>query len=219
MLERGPSVAVFSKIQSGLTHYYAKIRGGVTDRSEYTAGGITRTVYWFRNDSKRMGDYTPLGTLLMNEQAKDDFSKDVVDYVFLHEVGHDQMGSIGRILFWAIYLSSGLLLIAGVIASPSILMEAVESAPSTVMIPVYIAVALGISLGAVIPFTLVCWIDETLAELFAISQIGISQYRSVLEEIKEESEAGLLRKIRIRIQYPPEALLFWIARKRGLSDT
>jgi len=208
MLERGPSVAVFIKIQSGLTHYYAKIRGGVTDRSEYTAGGITRTVYWFRNDSKRMGDYTPLGTLLMNEQAKDDFSKDVVDYVFLHEVGHDQMGSIGRILFWAIYLSSGLLLIAGVIASPSILMEAVESAPSTVMIPVYIAVALGISLGTVIPFNLVCWIDETLAELFAISQIGISQYRSVLEEIKEESEAGLLRKIRIRIQFPPEALLF-----------
>ncbi|MFC7175122.1 hypothetical protein ACFQL0_20535 [Haloplanus litoreus] len=108
-----------------------------------------------------MGDYTPLGTLLMNEQAKDDFSKDVVDYVFLHEVGHDQVGSMGRTLFWAIYLSSGLLLIAGMIASPSILLEAVESAPSIVMIPVYTAVALGVSLGAIIPFTLVCWIDET----------------------------------------------------------
>lgn len=219
MLERGFSVAVFGQIQSELTRYYAKIRGGVTNTSEYTAGGITRTVYWFRNDSKRMGDYTPLGTLLMNEQAKDDFSKDVVDYVFLHEVGHDQVGLMGRTLFWAIYLSSGLLLIAGMIASPSILLEAVESAPSIVMIPVYTAVALGVSLGAIIPFTLVCWFDETLAELFAISKIGISQYRSVLEEVKEESEVGLLRKIRIRIQYPPEALIFWIARKRGLGGT
>jgi hypothetical protein len=105
------------------------------------------------------------------------------------------------------------------IASPSILLEAVESAPSIAMIPVYTAVALGVSLGAIIPFTLVCWIDETLAELFAISKIGSSQYRSVLEEVNEESEAGLLRKIRIRIQYPPEALIFWIARKRGLDGT
>ena len=121
---------------------------------------------------------------------------------------------MGRTLFWAIYLSSGLLLIAGMIASPSILLEAVESAPSIVMIPVYTAVALGVSLGAIIPFTLVCWFDETLAELFAISK-----YRSVLEEVKEESEVGLLRKIRIRIQYPPEALIFWIARKRGLGGT
>ncbi|GGN26072.1 hypothetical protein GCM10009021_30280 [Halarchaeum nitratireducens] len=219
MLKRGIIVAVLGKIQSGLTHQYAKIRGGVTDTSEYTAGGVSRTVYWFRNDSKRMGDYSPLGTLLMNEQAKDDFSMNVVDYVFLHEVGHDQMGSIGRTLFWAIYLSSGLLLIAGIIALPSTLLKAVESAPSTVMLPVYIAVAVGISLGAVIPFTLVCWVDETLAELFAISKIGISQYRSVLKEVKEESEAGLLRKICIRIQYPPEALIFWVARKRGFGDT
>lgn len=210
---------MFGNILSGLTHQYAKIWGGVTDTSEYSAGGISRTVYWFHNDSKRMGDYSPLGTLLMNEQAKEDFSKDVVDYVFLHEVGHDQIGTIGRTLFWAIYLISGLLLISGMIASPSILLEAVESAPSIMMVPVYIALAFGISLGAVIPFTLVCWIDETLAELFAISQIGISQYRSVLEEIKEESEAGPLRKIRIRIQYPPEALIFWVARKRGLGDT
>ena len=85
MLERGPSVAVFSKIQSGLTHYYAKIRGGVTDRSEYTAGGITRTVYWFRNDSKRMGDYTPLGTLLMNEQAKEALLKSYSSDIFWPE--------------------------------------------------------------------------------------------------------------------------------------
>ena len=212
-------MAVFGKIQSGLTRLYAKNRGGVTDTEEYSASGISRTVYWFHDESKRMGDYSPLGTFLMNEQAKEDFSEDVVDYVFLHEVGHDQMGFVGRTLFWAFYLSSGLLLIAGMIASPSILLEAVESAPSIVMIPVYAAVALGVSLGAIIPFTLVCWIDETLAELFAISKIGISQYRSVLEEVKEESEVGLLRKIRIRIQYPPEALIFWIARNRGLGGT
>jgi hypothetical protein len=96
MLKRGIIVAGLGKIQSGLTHQYAKIRGGVTDTSEYTAGGVSRTVYWFRNDSKRMGDYSPLGSLMMNEQAKEDFSKKVVDTVFLHEVGHDQMGSIGN---------------------------------------------------------------------------------------------------------------------------
>lgn len=110
---------MLGKIQSGLTHQYAKIWGEVTETSEYTAGGVSRTVYWFRNDNRRMVDYSPLETLLMNAQAKDEFSKDVVDYVFLHEVGHEQMSFIGRSLFWAIYLSSRLLLIADVIASPT----------------------------------------------------------------------------------------------------
>jgi hypothetical protein len=174
-------------------------------------------VYWFHDESKRMGDYSPFGTLLINEQAKEDFSEDVVDYVFLHEVGHDQMGFIGRTLFWAFYLTFGLLLLAGIIALPRTLVVAFQFAPSTVMIPAYLVAGIGITAAAMLPFAAVCWIDETLAELFAISKIGRSQYRSVLNEVKEESDARLLRKIRLRIQYPPESLILWIARKRGIG--
>lgn len=65
---------MLGKKQSGLTHQYAKIWDEVTETGEYTAGGVSRTVYWFRNDSRRMVDYSPLETLLMNAQAKDEFS-------------------------------------------------------------------------------------------------------------------------------------------------
>lgn len=205
-------------VESGLTRLYAKLcRGGVTGTSQYSVSGISRTVYWFREDSKRMGDYTPLGTLLLNEQAKEDFSEDVIDYLFLHEVGHDQMGFIGRSLFWAIYLTSGLSFIGAVIALPQTLMMAVEYAPSPIWLPIYIAVVLGLTLAFGLPFVAVSWIDETLAELFAISKIGVDNYRSIREETKSGSDASLIRKARIRIQYPPDSLILWIARKRGIS--
>lgn len=211
-------VTVFAKIQSGLTRLYARKRGGITDISEYSASEVTQTVYWFRNDSKRMGDYSPLGTILLNERLRDDYSEDVVDYVFLHEVGHAQMGIIGRTSFWAAYLVSGLLFITGVISLPNTLLEAVQTSPSSSMLPVYIAVTLGITVAAAVPFTLVCWLDEALAELFAISKIGISRYQSVKQEIEKESEGGLLRKIRIRIQYPPDSLILWVAQIRGIGE-
>jgi hypothetical protein len=207
------------KIESGLTRLYAKLsRGGVTDTSEHSAGGISRTVYWFHEDSKRMGDYSPLGTLLLNEQAKEDFSEDVVDYAFLHEVGHDQMRFIVRTLFWAIYLTSGLSFIGAVISLPRTLIIAVEYSPSLTWLPIYIAMMLGLTFAVGLPFVVISWIDETLAELFAISKLGIERYESVLEEIKSESEASLMRKIRFYIRYPPDPLILWIARKRGVGQ-
>jgi len=211
-------MTVSGKIRSGLTRFYAKGRGGVTDTEEYTASGISRTVYWFHDESQRMGDYSPIGTVLLNEQVKEDFSKDVVDYVFLHEVGHDQIGSLWRTLFWVLYLLFGLLFLSGVIALPSILYSAIQYAPSTVMIPLYLVSGLGISVAACLPFVVVSWSDETLAELFAISKIGRDQYRAIREEAKAKSNDGILYKIKHRIQYPPESLILWIARKRGIGD-
>lgn len=210
--------SMFKGIRSCLTRLYALKRGGITDTEEYKAGGISRTVYWFHDDTKRMGDYSPLGTLLMNEQAKEDFSEDVVDYVFLHEVGHDQMSVFGRSIFWIVYLVSGILLLAAIISLPRTLFVGFRLAPSTIMIPVYLAAAIGVTIATGLPFVLVCWIDETLAELFAISRLGRRQSQSILEEVQEESDAGLLHNIRHRIQYPPDSLILWIARKRGIGN-
>lgn len=209
---------MFRRIQSELTHLYAITRGGITNTGEYTACGISRTVYWFREDSKRMGDYSPLGTLLMNEKAKEDFSEDVVDYVFLHEVGHDQMGVVGRSLFWVVYLVAGLLFFAGITALPRTLLATFHFAPSTLMLPGYLAVAIGISIASGLPFIMVCWIDETLADLFAIAKLGRPQYKAILEDMKQESETGIFRRVRHRIQYPPDSLILWIAQKRRIGD-
>ncbi len=84
-------------------------------------------------------------------------------------------------------------------------------------LPIYIAVVLGLTLAFGLPFVAVSWIDETLAELFAISKIGVDNYGSIREETKSGSDASLIRKARIRIQYPPDSLILWIARKRGVS--
>jgi fatty acid desaturase len=165
-----------------------------------------------------MGDYSPLGTLLLNEQAKEDFSGDVIDYLFLHEVGHDRMGFIGRSLFWAMYLTSGLSFIGAVIALPRTLLMAVEYAPSLAWLPIYIAVVFGLTLVLGLPFVAVSWIDETLAELFAISKLGVDKYSAIRKETKSESDASWLRRIRIRIQYPPDSVILWIAQRREIGQ-
>lgn len=209
---------MFGKIQSELTQHYAKRWGGVTDTEEYTACGISRTVYWFHDESNRLGDYSPFGTLFMNEQTKANFSEDVVDYVFLHEVGHDQIGFIGRGLFSTFYLTFGLFFLSGIIVFPSTLVVAFQFAPSTIMLPAYLILAIGVTIAAILPLILASWIDEALAEFFAISKIGQLQYQSVTNELKEQSDSGILHKIRHRIQYPPVPLILWIARKRGIGN-
>ena len=146
------------KIESGLTRLYAKLcRGGITDPSQHSAGGVSRTVYWFKQDSKRMGDYSPLGTLLLNEQAKEDFSEDVIDYLFLHEVGRNQMRSISRAFFGVIYLTSGVSFIGAIIELPQTMM-AVEYAPSPIWLPVYMGIILGLTLAVGISF-IYCILD------------------------------------------------------------
>jgi len=205
------------RTRAALTRFYAMRWGGVTESEEYTVGEVSRTVFWFCDESNRMGDYSPIGTLLLNEHAKNEFSEDVVDYVFLHEVGHDRMGFVGRTLFWVFYLVFGLLFFSAVLALPSVLDSAILNAPSTPMIVPYMVVAVGIIIAACLPFVVVSWIDETLAELFAISKIGRSQYRTIFEETRGESEDGLLYSFRHRVQYPPQSFVLWVSRKRAIG--
>jgi len=153
----------------------------------------------------------------MNEQARERFSQDVVDYVFLHEVGHEQVGSLKRIVFTILYLPAGLLAVGGIISLQAILIPAIYSDLNIMMTFIYLISVILIVLTLFIPFILTSWIDETLAEVYVISKIGMSQYKSVFEEVSEDSNPGILRKVGNVIRYPPDSLLFWVADLRGIS--
>lgn len=123
--------------QSWLTRWYAKGRGGVVDESEYTAYGVTRTVFWYEQDSPRAGDYSPIGTILMNRTPPAGISEDVRDYVFLHEVGHDELNTLLRLLYWPTILLTGLLAFAAILALPINLLKAASlwTTPVSAIIP------------------------------------------------------------------------------------
>lgn len=147
-----------------------------------------------------MRDYLPLGTLLLTEQAKEDFSANVIDYLFLHEVCHDLIGFLGKLLLWVIYLTSGLSFIGAVIAFQQTLIMAVEYAHPSTWLSIYITVVFGLMLAVGLLFVAVSWIDEILAELFAISKIEVDKYSAIRKETKSEYDASWLRRIRIYIR-------------------
>ena len=115
---------------------------------------------------------------------------------------------VGRTLLFVVAL-----VIAGRSGAPgtSVDESAVPSTPTPEpdgdTLPVYIGVVLGLPLAVGLPFVIVSWIDETLAELFAILNIGVDNYRSIREETRSKSDASLLRTVRIRIQYPPDSII------------
>lgn len=199
------------RVEDALTKLYGRLRGGITDIEEYRVGDHTQKVYWFDDGSLRLGDYSPVGTVLVNEAARDDFSDSVTDFVVLHESGHDQFGFIGRTIFWALYLTFGLVLIAGILASPMYIAEVL----SVTWNPFYVLSAIAVyAVIAVVPFMTVCWVDEGHAELFAISELGVDRYEAVREEMREDFEPSILHRLRTRIQYPPQWLIIKIARWR-----
>lgn len=205
-------------IRNWLTRVYALPRGGVTEVSRQSVHDITWTVYWYDDESDRLGDASPLGTVLLNERLRHDFTKGVKEYVFLHEVGHQRIGFPWRQFSWPAYVVTVLLFVAGVLSLPRTTILAISHASSWVEYPLFLSIAVGITLGCTIPVVTLSWLDEATADLFAISILGREQYETVRCEMSEERDDGVMHSVRLRIQYPPQSLVLWYARKRGIGD-
>lgn len=80
-----------------LTRQYGRTRGEIVDESEYSVCGVSRTVFWFDQNSRRAGDFSPFGTILMNRHLPEGIPEEFRDYVFLHEVGHGKVNPVLRL--------------------------------------------------------------------------------------------------------------------------
>lgn len=206
-----------SRGQAWLTRRYAVVRGGIVEESEYSACGVSRTVFWFDEESRRAGDYSPFGTILMNQTLPDGVSEEVQDYIFLHEVGHDELNPILRLLYWPVILFAFFLTLAGVIAFPAQLIRAIQWASDPVSLFTFLGMAVLVSTMACVPFVALSWADETYAELYAISHLGRNRYHEIRTHIRESRDPSMLRKLRHYIQYPPKSVVLWIAEWRSIG--
>lgn len=204
-------------LQDYLTRLYASLRGGVTDVEEYSAYGISKTVYWFEQDSKRLGDYSPFGTILLNERAKTEFPEPTTEYVFLHEMGHARDGIVIRTIMRCLLIVFGFLALGGIVSLPALVLQAIVQAPSLYLLPVYVSSAILVVLFASLPFMITSWFDELRADLFAISKIGRQEFKTLRSYFHEQSDRGFLRKCWYYARYPPDRLILWVAQWRDIS--
>lgn len=207
----------FRTAQTWLTRLYGWGRGGIVEISEYSTHDITRTVFWYDQNSPRAGDYSPFGTILMNQTYPDGISEDVRDYIFLHEVGHDELNWVLRLLYWPAMLVAGAFAFAGIVSLLSIPLELIiDGAPEPVN--QYVAVKLLLSVSICVPFVTISWADELYADLHAISYLGLERYLEIRRHIREQRDTTLRRMIRYSLQYPPIRLVEKVASQLGYDD-
>lgn len=189
---------------------------GVSREELYQAHGEERKVFWVNADNWPMGgQYTPFGTIILNESKLEDTPNELVDYVFLHEVGHSEfptilsLGSlIARIplMFFAVF-GIPLLIVRWLVFA--------ISGPSLSQLAAFSVASLLVALLILLPLVVISWLDEGYAELFVVSRIGKEAYQHCLEMKKEHSDRSIIGLV-LRPLYPPPRLVLRIANVRGL---
>lgn len=201
-------------IQSKLTYLYGKLRGGITRTGQYSVSDVSRHVYWFEENSRQLGHTSPFGTIMLNEDISEILSEDAVDYVFLHEVGHTRNGALYQASATVILTFLMMASVAAVLVLPRSIELAFDYAGSLLGLVAYLFIAFAIPAAVVALFAAASWYEESQAEVFAISKIGMSEYRSVIEEMDVASDRGRISKLWYHVRYPPRRFIIWWARRR-----
>lgn len=208
----GSDVVELSGIIDWLTVHYARwTHGKIIDIEEYSTDGVEDTIYWYDSDSNRGGHCTPFNTVLMNQNPLDEVSKEVTDYVFLHESGHANQHPILRLVLYAALFPTILMAIASpfsavaqtisvFLLTESLRLTATQGAASLIVV--------GLTTSA---FGLVSWIDEGYAELFALNRLGKETYLQCHQEIREHADRPIHRRIIHHVRYPFPSFIVWLS--------
>lgn len=192
--------------------YARVIWGDWGEVGSYSAQGFSHPVIWVQSSKWMAGQYM-LGGIFLNKMRLRDSSKNLLDYVFLHEYGHGQPPFLFRILSVTAQLILLPLTLAVAIALPAVwLMGAVQLGPSLSLVPFSMGTVLGLAI-VLIPLMTVRWLDEGYAEVFAASELGVDNYRDARREMREISNPSILKLVLLFVLYPPTRLVSRIAAK------
>jgi hypothetical protein len=200
-----------------LTRVYARTidLSGVAKEETYRAHGEERRVFWVDADGWPVaGQLTLFGTVLLNESRLDDVPKEVVDYTFLHEIGHSKLPtilSIGSVLariplsFVAIFGIPALIVqwLVFLFSGPTI-------GQFTTLSVAYLLVALLI----LVPLVAIWRLDEGYAEFYVVSKVGEETYLRYFEKMEANSDRGVFARIFRKIFYPSPKHVLWVANSR-----
>lgn len=209
-------MAIFHRIATWLTRAYVRTidRSGVSQEEVYRVQSEEKKVFWVNTDDWPMiGQCTPFGTILLNEHKLTDVPEEMVDYVFLHEIGHSKaptLLSLGSIiirapLFFLALLGIPTLLIRWLIYA--------ASGPTLGQLATLSAAFAIVALALLVPLVAIWWLDEGYAELFVVSKIGEDEYLRRHEQMDEHADRGVFARAFRWLFYPRPSLIVRIANR------
>lgn len=171
-------------------------------------------VYIYRDEELR-GYTSPVNIILMSEKIFKEYSKNVQDYIFLHELGHTKVKWPLQILLYTILIPFYLLMIFSWVLIPLLILLFAIKGASWFMI-------IGYSLDGILLIAMLNaivmmpnWTSEAHADIFAIRILGKKKYKKCMSEVRAKAKkrnvlSMVIHKYHYRLIYPPIKLLFWI---------
>jgi hypothetical protein len=193
--------------------YVLVVHFSTVSRSEvYRTNGEEHKVFWLNTDNwDAAGECTAFNTILLNERRLGDAPKEAVDYVFLHEIGHTKPSNL---LILGSYVIQIILKLFAIVGIPALFIQwafLISSGPSVSLFLTYSAAYLILVLLIVMPVVAISWLNESYAELFAVSKLGTTTYLRCYSKMDRHSNRGLIGRIRRRLFYPSPSNVVRIA--------
>jgi hypothetical protein len=189
---------------------------GVSREEPYQANGEKQDVFWVNAENWPFaGQYTLFGTILLNEHRLNDAPDDIVDYVFLHEVGHAKLPTIIGLITIFIRLP---LLILAIIGVPALIARWIGfafSSPSIDQFLVFSAITVLMILLILVPMITIWWLDEGHAELFVVSKLGVKEYKKRHEIVDDYADRDFITRLIRWTLYPNPEHVVWVANRRS----
>ena len=184
--------------------------GKFSSKGCYSVEDCAETVYWYETDrayftSGLLGKNLLNGVIALNQTKLEGFSKQVQDYVFLHELGHKSVNKAWKFIFYPMITFATLgsvisfFLFLGVPIHAAMYQNLAVSILSIYLIFPWF-------LTFTVTFIGVKWVDEAFAERFAFKKLGRNRAKEVIDEVEPE-ERSFQGKILHRMLYPPRRVL------------
>lgn len=188
--------------------------GTIEEIESRSINGETHRIYWCdANSSTRGGHTTMLNTILVNTKVREEIP-DLQDYVVMHEAGHASLPLWIRIPLSFAFL----ILLLPLIIIPFAFLLAVFLIASGRSIPLWVLqnqiVAIGITAALT---TGISWTNETIADLYAIRNLGKSPFEEYWYTKSTVSQLTRREKAFFYFIYPPRKLVLLIAEWRDYT--
>lgn len=155
-----------------------------------------REVYWFSSDSLTLGQFTLVGTMLLNRTRLDNLPEVARTAVIEHELGHAER----RPVFKGLFLGS---VILGLLGGYGLFRGLLYSALVPFGYPLEpVLGVLIVSFGLIALGILAIKLEERAAELHVLNSLTVEEYLEAKEELRAQGSGSILNRFLLALQYP-----------------
>jgi len=203
------------RILEKLTILYLKfIDAKFKKRIIYSYKKYSKNVFIFSSKGKKGGQTTPWNTIIISDKIFEKYSKNVRDFIFLHEFGHTKLNVVLRILFYISIVPLSLFFIYSLFATFFYTIILISSRTEFFISFFMLMSALIVNIIFGLIVMIISWSCELYAEIFAIKTMGREKYLKAIKETeKGGNDKNLLSRFFDKLLHPTHQVIMFFYEK------